>query len=225
MELQQRFESLLRTMEGLESVDTLLSGSPHETRKRADYLLWNRRVIVEQKVLLADQAHRPQRFIDRLMAQGRFLLYGQLSSDAIFRGLPDGEELKRDMFLSMTKSLEDTVAAADKQTRDTRAIFSIPNAVGMLVILNEGAPSLVPELIRFGLSHVFTKKREEDGLLRYPHNDGVIVISSTHWVPDPKREPWFWAFAPKPRSRAVVKLFSQSLLRGWALTSASLPRG
>jgi hypothetical protein len=58
-----------------------------------------------------------------LMNERRFLLYRRHSTDAIFRTLPDGQKLKRDMFLSMTRGLEHDISDADKQTRDTRAIF------------------------------------------------------------------------------------------------------
>ncbi len=43
------------------------------------------------------------------------------------------------MFLRMTKGLEASFADADKQTKGTREIFSIPAAIGMVVILNVSA--------------------------------------------------------------------------------------
>jgi hypothetical protein len=204
-------------MSGFESVDNLLAGS-RETRKRADYLLRDRRVIVEQKVLQVDQDHRPQQFINRLIEQRRILFFGRLSTDTIFNKLPDGQELKREMFLSMTKGFEDDVAAADKQTRDTRAIFSIPDAAGIVVILNQGASALPPDLLGFGLNHVLNKRRE-DGSLRYVHNDGVVVISGTHVVPDSNGRPGmpcFATYAPHGRLQDAVAGFSEALLRGWA---------
>ena len=83
------------------------------------------------------------------------------------------------MFLRITKGLEASFADADKQTRDTREIFSITSAIGIVVILNLSAPTLHPDLIRYGLSQTLQKRRV-DGSIRYPNNDGVIVISEAH---------------------------------------------
>jgi hypothetical protein len=218
MGLQERFESFVRTMEGFEGVDELLRNARRETRKRADYLFSDRSIIIEQKVLKVDQAHRPQQFIDRMIRERGILIYGRHSTDSIFNRLPDGQKLKRDMFLGMTKGFEDDIAAADKQSRDTRAIFSIPEAVGIVVILNEGASALPPELLGFSLHNVLNKRRS-DGSLRYVHNDGVMVISEAHVLIDSKGGrglPCFATRTPQGRSPDLVNAFSEHLLQAWA---------
>jgi hypothetical protein len=217
MGLLDRFETFIRTMRGFENIDDLLGGANHDSKKRADYLLWNRHVIVEQKVLVTDPLNKPQKFVDGLMEEGRIILYGRMSTDAIFDGLADGQELKREMYLRITKSLEDSVAYADKQTRDTRKQFGIPEATGVLVILNESAPTLHRDLVLYGLRHVFQKKREDDSL-RYRNNDGVVLISGVH----PMRGlmgsgmSCFSAVSPHPKSAAVFSEFSGELLDKWA---------
>jgi hypothetical protein len=213
--LRKRFESFIKTMRGFEGIDELLHGVGHDGRKRGDYLLWDRQIIVEQKVLVIDPADKPQKFVDHLIAGGR-PIYGRTSTKVIFDKAPDGKELEREMFLSITKGLEDSVANADKQARDTRAIFSIPDAVGILVILNEGAHTLRPDLIDYGLRHVFQKKTR-NGTLRYPHNDGVVVISEAHALvsPEGRGMPCFAAITPQGRAREVVA-FSDALIYAWA---------
>lgn len=217
MRLLDRFETFVRTMRGFEDIDALLGGANQDSKKRADYLVWSRKVIIEQKVLVSDPAGKPQKFVDELIEQGRIIVYGRTSTDAIFRGLPDGQDLKSEMFLAMTKGLEGSVAYADKQTRDTRERFGIPEATGVLVILNESAPTLRPDLILYGLHHVFNKRRE-DGALRYLNNDGVILISGVHPMRGPMGSgmPCFSAVSPQPRSAAVFSAFSSELLGGWA---------
>jgi hypothetical protein len=215
--LQQRFETFIRTVRGFESVDELLKDVHLEGKKRADYLLWDRQVIVEQKVLVEDPANKPQAFVNRLVNQGRILVYGRISSDRIFAGLPDGNEQKRRMFLSITKGLEAQFADADKQTRDTREIFLIPEAVGIVVILNLSAPTLHPDLIRYGLSHSLQMRRD-DGSIRYPNNDGVIIISEAHTDSSGggRASPCFASPTPHSKSEPVIRAFSESLMQGWA---------
>jgi hypothetical protein len=56
--LLERFEAFIKTVRGFESIDELLKDVHLEGKKRADYLLWDRQIIVEQKVLLDDPADK-----------------------------------------------------------------------------------------------------------------------------------------------------------------------
>jgi hypothetical protein len=47
-----------------------------------------------------------------------------------------------------------------------------------LVILNEAAQTLTPELIEYRLMDLF--KTDPRGSVRYPHNDLIIVLSELH---------------------------------------------
>jgi hypothetical protein len=215
--LLERFEAFAKTVRGFESIDDLLRDVHLEGKKRADYLLWEQQIIIEQKVLVVDPADRPQKFVDELIQQGRILAYGRVSVERIFARLPDGHELKRKMIRGITKGVEDSFASADKQTRDTREIFSIPNAVGIVIILNVSAPTLHPDLVRYGLSQVLQKKRE-DGSIRYPNNDGVIMISEAHTdISEAGRgAPCFSSPTPHTKYERVVRDFSNSLIQAWA---------
>jgi hypothetical protein len=215
--LRERFEMFIKTMRGFESIDELLKDVHLEGKKRADYLLWDRQIIVEQKILVNDPADKPQKFINQLINKGRILAWGRVSTNRIFAGMPDGDQQKRRMFLSITKGLEASFADADKQTRDTREIFSIPDAIGVVVILNVSAPTLHPDLMRYGLSQVLIK-RTDDGSIRYRHNDGVVIISEAHT--DVSRRgrgaPCFSSPTPHTKSEQLVRAFSDSLVRAWA---------
>jgi hypothetical protein len=215
--LRKRFEAFIKTVRGFESIDDLLNDKPLEGRKRADYLLWDRTIIVEQKVLEADPSYRPQKFVNDLMKKRGILFYGTLSTDHIFARLPDGQEQKRRMLLSITKGLEASIADADKQTRDTREIFSIPDAIGIVVILNVSAPTLRPDLISYSLNQVFEKRRNDDSV-RYQNNDGVIVISEAHTdiSQTGRGAPCFANWTPHTKSEATVRAFADDLIYAWS---------
>jgi len=215
--LVERFEAFVKTVRGFESIDELLGSVHLEGKKRADYLLWERQVVIEQKVLVVDPADRPQKLVDELIQQGRILAYGRVPVERIFVHLPDGDELKYKMIRGITKGVEDSFAGADKQTRDTREIFSIPDAIGVVLILNVSAPTLHPDLVRYGLSQVLEKKRD-DGSIRYPNNDGVIMISEAHTDVSIRGRgaPCFSSPTPHTRSEKVVRAFSDALIQAWA---------
>jgi hypothetical protein len=214
--LKARFETFVKTLDGFELIDDLLRGSDVPGRKRADYLFNNREIIVEQKSLEVDPTHKPQRFVNKLMDEGRFVMFGTLSTKAIFDKLPDGAKLNRDLVLKITKVIQDIVSKADKQTKDTRESFSIPNATGILIILNESARMLSPDIIHYALANQFQKTI--DGSLRYPHNNGVILISEAHVadIQGPKIFPILTFSSPHGQGRTTVENFSSMIRRRWA---------
>jgi hypothetical protein len=216
--LQERFETFIRKTRYFESIDELLRSADPKNKKRADYLVWGRRIIIEQKVLVEDPFGKAHTFINRLLEQRGILAYGTISTNRVFAGLPDGEEQKRRMFLSITKSLEASFASADKQTRDTREVLSIPDAIGIVVLLNAGAPTLYPAIVQYGLNQVL-QKRKRDGCRRYPHNDGVIMISEVHVETSGGRRgaPCFSSPTPQSRDEKLVREFSSALIRDWAI--------
>jgi len=215
--LIERFEAFIKTRRGFENIDELLRQRHIEGKRRADYLAWDRRVIVEQKVLVMDPADKPQRFVEDLIKQRGILIYGRVSMEHVLARLPDGKELKRQFIRGLTKGVEDSFAAADRQTRDTREIFSIPDAVGIVVVLNASAPTLHLDLVRYGLSQVL-QKRTENGGIRYPNNDGLILISEAHTEASERggASPCFASPTPHTRSEETVREFSTALVKAWA---------
>lgn len=215
--LRERFEDFVTSLEGFESIDKLLRGNDPEGKKRADYLLSDRSIIVEQKTLTVDPADRPEKFIQKLVEERGIVVYGQISTDMIFRKLPDGQAQKGKMFDAMTCQIDTDVANGDKQTRDTRDIFNIPDALGVLIILNENAKTLEPDIIRYGVQRSYAKLQE--GKFRYPHNQGVIVISELHqlnWC-EKTRTPLVLTFCrDDDRYKRRFIDFSNKLSRYWA---------
>jgi hypothetical protein len=49
--LKERFERFMSVLEGVENIDTLMKQCDLPGRKRANYLAFNRHVIIEQKFL------------------------------------------------------------------------------------------------------------------------------------------------------------------------------
>ena len=217
--LRKRFESFVKTLDGFEDIDALLRNSKDlDGKMRADYLFQRRQIIVEQKTLVSNPVDKPQKFAGKMMRDRGLVLMGTASTQRIFSGQPDASSLQRKLMLSIAKTIDDDVAKADKQTRDTRLIFSIPDAVGMIVFLNEGAEILASDMIHYALCNTF-QKRTEGGVLRYTQNDGVILISEAHTVPIPgvlRAYPIHTFTSPQTKSADIVVAFSDMLTKRWA---------
>src|SRR6266849_420445 len=78
--LRDRFEAFIKTFDGFEDIDTMLKSNDPIRKNRADYLLRRREIIVEQKSLDVDPVSRPQNYANKLMAQGRLIAFGTVST-------------------------------------------------------------------------------------------------------------------------------------------------
>ena len=167
---------------GVESIDDLVR--PRESkltgRQRADFLASDRRVVIETKSLDVNPTGKIQRFLDGLAQAGRLHKTGDMTLEELLRDLPDGQDLFDEFRARVTKVFDNNIAKADDQTRDTRDIFNIPEAIGAVVILNENAPLLYPDQSMLKIFEVLRKLR--DGKLRYVQNHVVIYISEAHVV-------------------------------------------
>jgi len=177
--LKERFERFVTSFEDFEKIDALLKPDTPHGKDRADYLLWNRKIIVEQKSLGAtDPTDAIQRFYDSKLKDDGSIIYGTVPITPIFARRSDGQKLHHNLVLRLSRLIERDVKKADNQTMDTREIFSIPDSTGVLVLLNDQVKILTPQMIHYRLSEVFRRKTD-DGGLRYPNNNGVILICET----------------------------------------------
>jgi hypothetical protein len=128
---------------GVESIDEILRHRAPVDLQRADYLACDRRAVIEVKSLDVNPDYKIQRFLDGLAQAGRLPCAGDTT---------------------LAELLDDVVAKADDQTRDTKQIFNITDAVGIFVILNENATLLYPDISTVKLFDMLRKQR--DGALR-----------------------------------------------------------
>jgi hypothetical protein len=215
--LGERFEAFVQTLDGYEGIDALLHRADPPGRKRADYLVRNRQFVIEQKLLQSNPAGRPQKFVDKLAVERGIRIYGTVSTQQVFSGQPDAHDLQQRMLLDLARIIDDNVATANKQTADTRLIFNIPDAAGILVLLNQSADYLRPDVIHYALANSFQKKSGPNAV-RYTANDAVILISeasSLEGLPT-VAFPVLLFLSPQKRQATRVTEFSESLMKQWA---------
>jgi len=217
--LKERFEEFILSIKGVESVDRLMTQCNLPGRKSADYLALNRRVIIEQKSLDIDPDHKVPEFFEKHTNIGDPVDGDLTSLSHLLRRLPEGTQLGIDLYRSLTKGLDDILSHADKQTRDTRKTFFIPEAIGVVVILNDSAPTLEPDVVTIKAAEMLRKKLTPTNELRYPENHAVILISEAHRIPSDKAEeliPTSTAFSDLGGQMTFATSFTEVLLRRWA---------
>jgi hypothetical protein len=219
MSLKQRFQSFMLSTPGVESIDELLHHRESELTglKRADFLACDRGVVIEMKSLDHNPVPKVQRFLDGLAQENRVPKAGDTTLGELLLALPDGQVRFDELRARVTKVLDDVIARADDQTRDTKAIFKIPDALGVVVILNEKATLLYPDQVLLKVFEVLRKLR--DGKPRYIHNHVVIHISEAHIVDAGKGVTMFdmaTVYSDAGNTIPFATMFADSLNRRWA---------
>ncbi len=178
--LKIRFEDFVQTLEDFESVDQLML-TQHSAKSRADYFLNGRGFILEQKSIEKPPGFNLQDFVQKVVKENnpapcriiKPYTRGMLYTNTSYR-------LAERHF---TKGLKASLHRANKQIRETKEIFSLPEAKGIVVLLNDSIADLSPELIAMTVAKSLEKKQKEE--FEYSDIGAVIVISETHVINNP----------------------------------------
>jgi hypothetical protein len=203
---------------GVESIDRLLLHCATRNRERADYLACSRRVVVEVKSLEVNPDYKIQDYLDRLAQSGRLSNFGDTTLARLLSELPDGQTLYDELRERVTKVLDDIVAKADHQTGDTKVLFGLNDALGVVVVLNESASLLFPDISTIKLFEML-RKRRRDGSLRYPNNHVIVLISEAHVIeagPGITMHNMSTLYSDAGNSLPFATIFAESLNRNWA---------
>ena len=175
----------MSVLPGAENVDSLMAECSLPGRQRADYLAFNRRVIIEQKSLECDPHDKAQALIEDFLRRHNTIGVEQMSLASIAEAsvrLPDGNRFRRKLRQMLTQRIDDVLAKADKHTLDTRKTFVIPEAVGIVVILNDNIQLIEPDFFQDKAFSIL-RKRLPTGELMYPNNQVVILaLRDFVWV-------------------------------------------
>jgi hypothetical protein len=174
--LNERFKRFISQLPFAEVIDDLEIPGAFAQEKRADFLIENRKVIIELKSLESDPEHKIDAELENHRERNEYpLFYGKLELHKVLKHLPDGEQIQQKIFYKISRSIEQSFREADKQIGATKAILNCPNSSGVLVLLNQDISTLSPGLISSRVSELLTKK-DNDGKIRYRNVTSVWFI-------------------------------------------------
>jgi hypothetical protein len=158
--LEVRFKKFLASRPDAEIIDEIIPPGDYEGKKRADYLLANRKVILELKNLETDISPKAQKEIDKHEHRKDFpFIYGKVDIQKILQHLPDGQEINKRIYELISRTVEGAIRSAEDQIMDTKEILHIDHAIGFLVLLNEDVDILNPEVIAHKTSQLLCRER------------------------------------------------------------------
>jgi hypothetical protein len=219
MSLLKRFESFLAAQPGAESIDALAATINAGDVKRADFFLDKRSIILEIKALANDPSEKPQVFVEKLCKERDIWVYGRTSTTELFSKQSDGPSLEYELYSRVTRGCQDAVADAQHQIAGTRQLFNVPDALGILVLINESAPTVDIELMANRVAR--TLRRQEGADLKYPAIEGALLLSEHHALANehiPKLIPMVSMLGCGPDERKrLMSTAGEGLMRAWAI--------
>jgi hypothetical protein len=180
--LEPRFLEFLAGLPGAEQIDGL-SQPFRPGVKLADFLLADRRVIVEVKSLETDTASKVQEVLQKHENRPEYpVFYGDWPLERVLAYLPDRDAIRAEIYERVTRSIERAFKKADHQVAGTKARFQLHASFGLLVLLNGSIDIFSPEILAQRVSQTFVKKNGA-GEIRYHNIQWVCIVSETHYAP------------------------------------------
>ncbi len=180
--LEERFKIFLRSLPGTESVDELVLTREQQEAQRADYFLANRTIIGELKALYEDTTSKMEAILAPYRETPEWpIFFGEQELEKILQHLPDRDRIRATIFRAVTRSIEAVVEKANRQIRETKRTFDLPESGGLLIIVNDAVDILAPDLVMYRVRRALNK-RTKDGKLRYEHVSAVMVIGGAHYT-------------------------------------------
>jgi hypothetical protein len=209
----ERVQQFLRESLGAESIDDL----PALEGKRADFFLFDRRVIMELKHLEDDREARVQAVLDQY-AWTFPPMYGEVMLDRALKNNPYGEQIYSELVDAALASVEPAFKKANRQIRAMREQFSLPNSHGLLLFAVDDVYFFDPVALNYALARVFAKKTS-DGAVRYPNVDWVFCLTAAHiymGLDGKERSPIMSWISPHTTRRERLEELQTMFLEKWA---------
>jgi len=180
--LEDRFLDFIRTIEGAEFVDELELSAAQKEAQKADFFFSDRTVICELKSLKTNTEPKIEPLLEPYRGTETWpVFYGNWNVSKILKHLPDSEKINRKLINAVSSSAHGAIRSANQQIRSTKKLFSIPDAGGLLVLLNDSVQVLGPDLLLKRVGEIL-RKRKPNGDLQFPEIDVTWILTETHLV-------------------------------------------
>jgi hypothetical protein len=217
--LEARFKVFAKNMKGAECVDDLPLTDVQRDANKADYLFDNRDVIGELKALQTDASDKIEKILEPYRESPEWpLFFGKQDLQKIIGHLPNREEINRKLVEAVTDSVETVIKKANRQIRETKRTFNLPDAGGLLIILNDLVEIISPDLIAYRVRKALNKRLPGGEELRFPNVSAVLIIGGAHYAqlnPNLKGIPILVILNNVPEAEKV-KEFVSTLIREWS---------
>jgi hypothetical protein len=218
LSLKDRLPIFARSIAGAEAIDDLPLTSRQQCAQKADYFFNGRRIICETKTLSADPTWKIDERLKPYQKRPEWpVFYGAWELSKILRKFADGTEINRKVFEAITNAIQKAIADANRQIRETKETFDLPNSGGLLILGNDSIRILSPIAIAHRVYRTLIKKTPL-GEPQFPHINIVWMISENYVVELPSGGTAIPALVYKNEipDPANVEAYADELQQHWA---------
>lgn len=220
--LEERFKIFAKHIDGAECVDDLALTREQEKANKADYFFNDREIICELKALQTDTSDKVAKVLAPYSETPEWpLFFGKQDLQKILNHLPNKDQINTKIIDAITDSIEGIVEKANRQIRATKKTFKLPQASGLLIIVNDLVDLLSPNLVAYRVKKSLNK-RTSTGEVRFPNVSVVLIIGGAHYAqlnPDLKGIPILVIPNDVPDSKKAER-FVSTLIQKWSAFDA-----
>lgn len=215
--LEKRIADFIRAGDHTEDLDGPAFADFRKVGRIADFLAWNRALVVELKAPKADPRARLGSIVSRAMAQEpRMFAFGTIGVEAILRQRPNGEEVNRTMLANGTRHVRQLLQRANRQIMETKEKLNLPCSAGVVVMPVEVSQPLEVGVVAHAIRHALEAQTN-----RLSHVNFVWASFEAHEVrlqDGSHRYPELFVWRNKARPSSEWQLII-TMLDAWAQSS------
>ena len=176
--LEARVIEFLEREGSTESLDSAAFDQINGAKIKADYLLGARELVAELKTLNASpQTRTEQRLKKRFSQPDAPIVFGTVGISKVIDNLPDHDAISKMMIDMAGRAVRRHLQKANDQIGAIKKRFNLPNAGGLLILMNEAEPMIDISAIGYTLKTAF--ETVDEG---YPHITNVWAIVESHRI-------------------------------------------
>lgn len=175
MTLEQKFDSFITSLRHAEKIDGLPNAS--FSGEKADYLIYERGMILEVKFLTEDRGRTISEKLSELADTDPDFpqFFGTVHVEEIIRRHRNSDAFRNWICNFAARTLDSLIRKADSQIAATQRALSLERSTGILVLLNEGIQLYDDDFIRQEVSRLLNRRRGDR--LERPHVEAVWFIN------------------------------------------------
>lgn len=211
--LETRIIALLEANATTESLDDATFDQINGSETKADYLLGQRRFVVELKTINASPLDRTEQRLKARLAQADApIVFGTVGVSKVIEGLADQEALAKMMVDMAGRAVRRHLQKANAQIGAIKERLDLPQAAGLLILMNDSEEMIDAAAIGYTLKTAF--EMVPGG---YPHLTNVLAFIESHRIALPGGRTGFPVLhVYRSRERRLDLDFLASLLGAWA---------
>lgn len=161
--LNQRMKDFINSLAHAEDLDAPNFGAAFGSQPRADFLLFDRKIVTELKAIETDPEFKAGEVLRQMIPESELPKLVGLSGDSetILSKLDPAlaDQIRERLFFVVTRQVATAYARSQKQIEDTKSKLGL-SAFGMTIFVNEGVEILDPEMIIERIARTMNQDRE-----------------------------------------------------------------